>query len=499
MIAAEVRSSVHSIQNSMEMLRQIILATSMVSALARGAMQDALPLSYKPPTYPRLARLARIAGTVTIGFAIDSEGRIAAIEIISGHPLLSAAAKENLATWRFTAPTGALPVESRRVSYIFELSSDSADGYYDPKHERFSFEGTSLVRVRAAPMGTLTAGDCPDERAVAPSGQILETDSVSLRRSGCYGTCPSYEITLFGNGHIRWKGDAFVEAIGERTYSIDRVVAEQILKRFRSSEVLSLCGEYSRSVTDSASTLTEIAVSNIRKSIHDYASSSPPWFQGLLADLDSATQSHLMRHGDPVTEPLINIQGEYLPKPGVTDLMRSAARGELDTLNQLITSGARLEDTDASGWTALMYAAASYSSGQTLDALLRAGANRSHRSSFGDTVLMSAALKGVFDERLAQGTGTINAQNRDGVTALMLLAARGRVDEIKAALKAGASATLKDQHGRSAVDYLDAIPCRKSLVRGYKEFLESTGPCSKLNGELRKARGLLLSAGKEKY
>lgn len=288
------------------------------------------------------------------------------------------------------------------MTYVFEFSDDLADGYYDPKKERFVFEGPRLIRVRTAPSGTLSASDCPDGPVAAPSEPILATDSVTLSRSGCYGTCPSYEVTLFGDGRVRWKGDGFVEVVGERSYQIEPNIAEKVLQRFRSPEVLGLCSDYSQSVTDSPSSLTDIAVSNARKTIHDYASSSPAWFRQLQTEIDSAAQTHSMRHGDPVTEPLIYIQGEYLPKPGLTDLMRSAARGDVSSLKKLITAGARLEDTDASGWTALMYAAASYSSGQALDELVRAGANRSHRSPFGDTALMASALKGNFDEDLAK-------------------------------------------------------------------------------------------------
>jgi ankyrin repeat protein len=198
-----------------------------------------------------------------------------------------------------------------------------------------------------------------------------------------------------------------------------------------------------------------------------------------------------MRHGDPVTEPLIHIQGEYLPKPGQTDLMRAAAKGDLEKVKSLIAADARLEDTDASGWTALMYAAAS--SIDVLDELVRAGANRNHRSPFGDTVFMASALTGFFDADLAVDAGIINAQNRDGVTALMLLASGGRVDEIQAALEAGANAKLRDKRGRSALDYLNAIACHKSLVRGYKQLWQVRGPCSEPDEEMKKARRLLLS------
>lgn len=479
-----------------EILSLIIVTLALIGTLALAA--DPKILSYKSLRYPPLARQAQIGGTVVLGFVVDSTGKPSSIEIISGHPLLSPAAKENLSTWTFERPTGATTVDRERATYVFEFSEASADGYYDPKKESFVFDGPSSVRVRTAPAGTLFANDCPDGPIVAPSGPILATDSITLSRSTCYGTCPSYEVTLYGDGRVRWKGHGYVEVVGERTYQIEAGNAKKVLQRFRSPEVLKLCGDYSQSVTDNASSMTEIAMLNARKTIHDYASSSPLWFRQLQKDLEATAQTHSMRHGDPVTEPLIHIQEEYLPKPGQTDLMRAVMHEDLANVKGQIAAGARLEDTDASGWTALMYAATAYTnSSGVVNELLRAGANRNHRSPFGDTVLMASALDGYFDEDLARGTETLNVQNLDGVTALMLLAASGRVDEIRKALNIGANAKLKDKQGRSAVDYLDAIPCHKSLVRGYKRFMEITGPCLELDRDLRKARGLLVSAGKK--
>ena len=65
-------------------------------ALGCVAWGAELPLaSYKSPTYPPLARLARIAGTVVLEFEVDAE-RGASVVLVSGHPLLAPSAKENL-------------------------------------------------------------------------------------------------------------------------------------------------------------------------------------------------------------------------------------------------------------------------------------------------------------------------------------------------------------------------------------------------------------------
>ena len=47
------------------------------------------------PQYPPLAKAARIQGTVTFNATIATDGSIKNLELISGHPLLAAAAQES--------------------------------------------------------------------------------------------------------------------------------------------------------------------------------------------------------------------------------------------------------------------------------------------------------------------------------------------------------------------------------------------------------------------
>jgi protein TonB len=51
------------------------------------------------PSYPPLARQARVSGTVRFNAKISKEGRIEDLTLISGHPLLVQAATEAVRQW----------------------------------------------------------------------------------------------------------------------------------------------------------------------------------------------------------------------------------------------------------------------------------------------------------------------------------------------------------------------------------------------------------------
>ena len=54
-----------------------------------------------PPVYPALARQARIQGSVVLHAIIDKDGKVAQLEVISGHPLLVQSALDAVKQWRY--------------------------------------------------------------------------------------------------------------------------------------------------------------------------------------------------------------------------------------------------------------------------------------------------------------------------------------------------------------------------------------------------------------
>jgi protein TonB len=66
-----------------------------------GNVTAALILTQTRPLYPPLARQARIQGNVVLHAIIDKDGRVAQLEVVSGHPLLVQSALDAVKQWRY--------------------------------------------------------------------------------------------------------------------------------------------------------------------------------------------------------------------------------------------------------------------------------------------------------------------------------------------------------------------------------------------------------------
>ena len=66
-----------------------------------GNVTAASIITQTRPLYPALARQARIQGNVVLHAIIDKDGRVAQLEVISGHPLLVQSALDAVKQWRY--------------------------------------------------------------------------------------------------------------------------------------------------------------------------------------------------------------------------------------------------------------------------------------------------------------------------------------------------------------------------------------------------------------
>ncbi len=46
-------------------------------------------------------------------------------------------------------------------------------------------------------------------------------DFVALSRTGCYGACPAFEVTIYSTGKVIFRGDRYVAIIGRREYRVN--------------------------------------------------------------------------------------------------------------------------------------------------------------------------------------------------------------------------------------------------------------------------------------
>jgi len=76
------------------------------------------------PTYPPLARQARIQGQVVLQATISKQGAIENLQLVSGHPMLTQAAIEAVKQWKYKPYfLNGEPVEvETQITVIFSLS-----------------------------------------------------------------------------------------------------------------------------------------------------------------------------------------------------------------------------------------------------------------------------------------------------------------------------------------------------------------------------------------
>lgn len=56
------------------------------------------------PTYPPIARAARIEGEVKVGFVLNANGEVESVDVKSGHPMLRNATADIVKSWKFELP-----------------------------------------------------------------------------------------------------------------------------------------------------------------------------------------------------------------------------------------------------------------------------------------------------------------------------------------------------------------------------------------------------------
>jgi TonB family protein len=478
-------------------VRKLLFAVVVVLASVAFALGQALPeptlVSAGLPRYPPIARLAKIQGEVKVDFTLNSNGEVASATAVSGHPMLKGAAEENVKTWKFELPKN-LYRSDWKYSTVFHFKISSDEQPYENPKLTVTLDSYRYVEVVTNPPSTKFAHDCPTPEEVKTPTSIAPGDFVELSRSGCYGTCPSYKVRVSEDGNVSWGGGAFVAVRGEMHSTIAPEAAHAVIREFLSPNFWALCGGYDASVTDNPTTQIEARIGGQSKKVWNYADSAPEFERSLEDTVDAAANTHLWRHGDPQREPLSNIfQDAYMPKPGVTPLMKAAVNADMESVKRLLSTTKDVDAADSSGWTALMYAAAS-SHSEPVKLLLAAGANPRHKSFAGDTALMASAISGSFDDDLVRAGADVNAQNSAGMSSLMILAAKGDADEVASALKTGANGFLKDAKGRTALDYLRLANCGKSPVPEWSTFV-SGGKCDHLDkDDVHQTTALLKSA-----
>lgn len=211
---------------------------------------------------------------------------------------------------------------------------------------------------------------------------------ITIERSACYGTCPSYKVALREDGTVTYEGRDFVRVKGTRTWKIDPGAVAALASEMQQAGYFDLQDEYVARVTDNPTTYTSLTIDGRTKKIKDYVA-GPAKLKEIEAKIDQVS--------------------------GVKDYISVSGK----VIVEMQKTGWRATTGEAAGW---MWRAATDGDAEVIRALLKAGASP--------------------DEVETETDNTV----------LMQAAASGDADCVRLLLEAGADPATRDRNARNAAD-----------------------------------------------
>ena len=129
--------------------------------------------------------------------------------------------------------------------------------------------GMASGQAGAAIMGPLKTVMAPKRKVPFPKGSI-DSVRISLDRTECYGSCPSYTIELMGDGSASYEGRSFVLVAGHHSYDVPKDDVECLLTHFRKASFWSLADKYVADITDGPTYTISLTIGGQTKTIVDY-------------------------------------------------------------------------------------------------------------------------------------------------------------------------------------------------------------------------------------
>jgi len=185
----------------------------------------------------------------------------------------------------------------------------------------------------------------PSTHVLAPALRPNSKISITLRRSGCFGSCPSYSVTVDKDG-IEFQGGGNVVAAGRHRDVVDHRQLRELADRFLAADFYSMNAEYVAGVTDNPTYELSITIDNRTKKVVDYVGS---WvgMPSIITELEDAvdeftgTQRWIDGAGRLV-QALQSQKFNFHTFEAQVMLKEAAVRGKAQTLKELLEAGVPL-------------------------------------------------------------------------------------------------------------------------------------------------------------
>lgn len=186
----------------------------------------------------------------------------------------------------------------------------------------------------------------PKKHVIPPALRSDSRVTITLERTGCYGTCPSYTATVSSDG-IVFEGHGFVVGAGRHTDTVDLSEVRKLAKKFVAADFYSMDAAYLASVTDNPTYVISIAIDGHKKEVEDYVGSwegMPAIITELEDEVDAlANTQRWIEGGKGFVEALEGEKFDFQTFEAQGMLKEAASRGKAETVRKLLEDGVPLK------------------------------------------------------------------------------------------------------------------------------------------------------------
>jgi hypothetical protein len=187
-----------------------------------------------------------------------------------------------------------------------------------------------------------TEEEIANESALFPEVVDWSQVSITLRRSGCYGWCRSYSITIHGDGRIGYVGDRFVSIPGPHKANTRVSRVRELLDRFRAAHFFGFRDSYHALITDNPTYQVSLRVGTQSKTVTDYMGERvgmPTAMKDLESAIDATADSARWVTASPQTPDVLTQDGIELTSAKATEILHTAVyEGDLVTTRHLLAA-----------------------------------------------------------------------------------------------------------------------------------------------------------------
>jgi hypothetical protein len=134
---------------------------------------------------------------------------------------------------------------------------------------------------------------CHTSKKVTTNTSATDVPFISMERTGCFGKCPIYKVSIYGNGSVVYEGVRYTEKTGKFCGSLTHSQIVSLKALLDSAHLFEMKNEYpgdGRAPADLPACKMTYTQNNQTKAINDHGIESPDKLVSIEAQIDTTVK-----------------------------------------------------------------------------------------------------------------------------------------------------------------------------------------------------------------